>query len=225
VEVFGTQESCCPASVPWTITGANGKYVLKNAGPIIHLRRIDLRPMSLQIVGTRALITTMAPSKSPLIIPMCERQTGSQFGGFLRFTPSPAHRIQSARDVDYDSYGFQSADGGSLESWFGPTAANVDTFKDRYVRSKQFAERAIFVPSLGVIGIDASGTYLDGRRWRWVGTDPEIPKAASSFEHPAFRWHLSVATNGIGYDNASAEDQKVFDAVIDSACTRNDSAH
>lgn len=208
-------------SVPWMVTGSNGKYVLKNAGPILHFRRIDLRPMSLRIVGTRTLNATMMSSESSMIIPMCEGSTSSRFGDFLKFRPSPAHRIQSGRDVDYESYGFQSVGGGSLESWFGPTAASVDTFKDRYIRSKEFSERAVFVPTLGVVGIDASGTYFNGRRWRWVGTNPEIPKAASLSEQPRYTWHLSVATNGIGYDNASADDQKAFDAVIDSACARN----
>jgi hypothetical protein len=225
VEVYGTREKCCPASVPWTTTGVDGKYVLSNVGPIVHLRRFDLKPLSLRVSGIRTLNATMKSNDSPMVVPSCEGQGASRFGDFLRFRPSPTHSIKSVRDVDYQTYGFRSSDGGSLESWFGPTAANVDAFKDRYVRSKEFSERAVVVPAMGVVGIDASGMYFNGRRWRWVGTNPKIPKAPSLSDEPAFDWHLSIATDGIGYDDASADDQKEFDAVIDSACASVPGSH
>jgi hypothetical protein len=221
VEVYGIRESCCPSSVPWTSTGANGKYVLKNAGSILHFRRIDLKPLSLRTEGARTLNATMKPNESPMIVPACEEHGIGRFGDFLRFKPSPKRLTQSIRDVDYESYRFRAEDGGSLESWFGPTAANIDAFKERYIKSREFSERAVFVPTLAVIGIDASGTYFNGRRWRWIGTDPHIPKAAASTEKPPFTWHLSISTNGIGYNNASVDDQKEFDTVIDSACVRD----
>jgi hypothetical protein len=221
VEVYGIRESCCPSSVPWTSTGANGKYALKNAGSVIHFRRIDLKPLSLRTEGAHTLNAIMKPNESPMTILACEEHGTGRFGNFLRFKPSPTHGIHSGRDVDYESYGFRVEDGGALESWFGPTAANIDAFKERYIHSKKFSERAVFVPTLGVVGIDASGTYFNGRRWRWVGTDPYIPKAAASTDKPAFTWHLSISTNGVGYDNASVDDQKEFDTVIDSACARD----
>jgi hypothetical protein len=224
VEVYGTRESCCPASVRWTVTRSDGKFTLKNPGPILHFRRIDLRPMSLRVVGNSAISAIMVPNESPMVIPMCEGSTAGRFGAFLQFTPSPDHPIRSGRDVDYKSYGFET-DGGSLESWFGPTASNIDTFEERYVKSKVFSERAVLAPGLGVIGIDASGVYPNGQTWRWVGTNPDLAEDISSASSPRLEWHLSVATNGIGYNNASGNDQKIFDAVIDSACATHNPAY
>lgn len=68
VEVYGTKEVCCPVSVKWTITKADGSFAISDAGPILHFRREGLRPISLRVTKISEIHAVMTPDKSMTFI-------------------------------------------------------------------------------------------------------------------------------------------------------------
>jgi hypothetical protein len=222
VEVYGTRESCCPATVAWTITKADGTFRLLMPGTVLHFRRDDLAPISLRVrrpSPTKVVMTDQEASTRD--IPLCKDSVGSRYGWHLRFAPPNTGERLKSRDVDYERYGLKGQDGGTLDSWFGMTASSVDAETSLYVHSATFSERFVRVPGIGVIGIDANGVDKNGSHWRWLGIQP-YPPANGSYRLTHKRldrhWRLMIASDQIGYANASERDQKKFDEIINSAC-------
>jgi len=160
----------------------------------------------------------MEPDDKRMEIPACTNSHEPRFGWELRFRPSPQHPIRETRDVDYEAYGFRTKSGATLESWFGPTAAEVDASEERFVKSTTFFERFVTDPNGHVIGIDARGIYRNGKRWRWFGVLPgSVDLAVSALDnHPT--WPRLIATNAIGYDEATDREIREFESILDSVC-------
>jgi hypothetical protein len=222
VEVYGTRKNCCPTTVVWTITRADGTFRLLKPGAVLHFRRDDLAPISLRVRRASPTKVVMRGQEASIRdIPLCRETVESRFGWHFRFAPPNTGELLKSRDVDYERYGLKGQDGGTLDSWFGMTASSVDAETSLYVHSATFSEWFVRAPRMGVIGIDTNGVDKNGSHWRWLGIQPN-PKANSNYRltHKTLdrHWRLMIATDQIGYTNASERDQKKFDEIINSAC-------
>jgi hypothetical protein len=75
--------------------------------------------------------------------------------------------------------------------------------EEQFVKSADFAQRNLASPDGGAVGIETRGHLRDGTSWRQIG----------------------MLGSGARYTDATPEDAKLFDQVIDSACFSPYSSH
>lgn len=222
VEVYGVSTKCCrrPAA---TLTDARGRFRLKRPGVAIHLRRTDLAPQTVLLHRhTTVRVVMENEERSTKVLPVCASEPTHRYGYRMAFfTNAP---IRKSPDVDYEMFHLNGPGGGMFQAWFGGSASSVDPFDPSgqiYSAATEVHERFVRDPHHGIIGIESSGTYLDGRHWRWLGVQPEpapIRRSLGQNRQHSWSWNGLTATAQIGYLKAEGKDQSVFDPAIDSAC-------
>ncbi len=222
VEVYGTKTTCCPATVKSTTTKPDGTFSLGEPGAVLHFRRIGLQPFSLAIARDMP-ITVVMKSQQPTIwaIPACGPKEPLRFGQTFLFLRPTGEPLGEGQDIDYTRFGVKGRDGGRLDSWFGPTAASVDASEELYVKSESFSERFIEMPGFGLVGIDSRGISKNGRRWRWVGLQYASGENGKSLVGTLWHWPRMIATDMIRYENATVDEAREFDHIIDSVCLKS----
>jgi hypothetical protein len=190
---------------------------------VLHFRSSGLEPFSI-VPGKGTPLTVTMKRQEPTLwaIPKCGPHEQVRFGQTFLFQRPPGESLAKAQDIDYTRFGVKGKDGGLLDSWFGPTAAEVDASEDFYLNSKSFSERFVDVPGYGIVGIDSRGVSKDGRHWRWVGLKYAMVEGGKSLMGTYWHWPRMGATDMIRYDSATDSEAKEFDLIIDSACLKSE---
>jgi hypothetical protein len=221
VEVYGTKLRCCPAAVKSTTTKADGTFSFSEPGVVLHFRRSGLQPLSL-VIGKNVPLAVVMKNQQPTLwtISACGPKDPLRFGQTFLFLRPTEESLAGGHDIDYTRFGVKRPGGASLDSWFGPTAADVDASEDFYLKSESFSERFVEVSGFGLVGIDARGKSKDGRHWRWVGLHYAFGKDRKSLIGSVWHWPRMVATDMIRYDNATDNEANEFNKIVDSVCLR-----
>lgn len=197
-------KTCCPFQLPHTETDESGHFKLENPGAVVRIYAGGYEPHAEILKSSSGdLNITMSASTNDLVAGVCHRPGKSErlIGGSYGFgftIPTKDVRILGGKpDVDYVRFVIQSkADGGVMEIWLGPYAFHSDPHDDLLTNSTTFMMRNIVWAERGAIGADSHGNLKNGRAWRWTGG----------------------AGDGADYTDASADDQVIFDRVIDTIC-------
>lgn len=199
-------------------TGADGRFQLGNSTDVLHAQLDGYQPLTLLInppAGDLRLqlhAIALSPLTGALIAPPCTaHQTKDHAavrigtpGAGLQFTvPRKDWSVHDLGQGDLHAFVLQPRHSrAQLILRFGANAI-PSLPEDRYfLESSSFTQRAILVddgsgPSpLDSVGIDSSGIFSDGSRWRYLAT----------------------AVSGATYDHATPPDAALFDAVIDTLC-------
>jgi hypothetical protein len=221
VAVYGSKETCCPATVKSTITSVDGAFSLTKPGLVLHFRRTGFQPSTLRLYKNTPLTMVMrADEASTWAIPVCSATEPLRFGQTFLFLRSTGESLAKGGDIDYSRFGVKGQDGALLDSWFGPTAASMDASEDLYVKSESFSERFVEVSGFGIVGIDAQGTLKNGRRWRWLGLNFSPGEGRKSLLGTAWRWPRTIATDMIRYQDATNSEASEFNKILGSVCLK-----
>jgi len=185
-----------------TKTGIDGGFTLEKTGEMIRFLKSGYEPLAVAAGGKPVpLKFVLQAAKDDFVLQRCaETLSGQQTFGppELRFS-SDRKTFQKARgnsDIDYTQFTLRPK--GSkvgLELWFGAMALDFMPSDDALMKSEKYSMRNVTRPDGALVGVDATGV-IAGKRWR----------------------NFSVVMQGARYSDATDEQAKLFDAVIESAC-------
>jgi hypothetical protein len=222
VEVYGTKWTCCPVTVKSTKTKLDGTFSLTEPGAVLHFRRSGLEPLSLVIKkGMPHTVVLHSQQSTVWVIPACGPQEPTRFGQSFLFLRPTGESLAEGHDVDYTRFGVKGSQGNWLDAWFGPTAGSVDASEELYVKSESFSERFVEVSGFGLVGIDARGTFKNGKHWRWVGLNYARGVDRKSLVGTKWHWSRMGATDMIRYQDVIVDETMGFDRIINSVCHKS----
>src|SRR5215471_4760010 len=207
---------CCPLHVGATRTDESGIYMLEAPGAVVHFRAPGFQPLT-KLTSQKETDVVLRPAESYLVISACPAsQATNSFGGTVRFTPPALAHVLSRTGTDFTAHLIRRVDSGALlRIWSGAMAGNMDAKEELYLESASFHERFVTDDRGKIIGIDASGTTADSRRWRWVGLNPFLAEAWPTPQNMA---GSIVAPEMARYEDATSDDSEFFDRIIDGVC-------
>lgn len=208
--------TCCPVSAAHALTDAAGRYTLEKPGSIVHVRHPGFQPVT-KLSSQPRLDFTLQPAENSLQLSVCAAPPStSAFGGIIRFTPPGSAQVPPNTGTEFAAYSIPSeASSSYLRIWLGSRAGSMDAAESLYLKSVSFRERFVVDERGKVIGMDTSGITPEGKRWRWVGFNPSLDGAWPNLQDTA----VSVVALGMArYEDATEEDSRFFDGIIDSAC-------
>ncbi|MFZ0466489.1 MAG: carboxypeptidase-like regulatory domain-containing protein [Candidatus Acidiferrales bacterium] len=211
--VLGSEwKNCCPVQYDHMTTGAEGEFTLAHRVPVIHFTRDGFQPLTVIVAsGSNELHVTMEPATDGLVLRPCgppkpgERKIGSGEYGLQFAVAKHAVKILGGKpDTDYVRYVVKPKKSqSSLELWFGPYAMSSEPEEEQFEKSANFVQRSLVLPNGGAIGMDSWGQLPDGTHWR----------------------QMAMLGSGARYTDVAAEDAKLFDEIINSACFTPYSSH
>jgi hypothetical protein len=205
--VYGSvSKTCCPFRREATKTNAEGEFVLQSPGAVVHMWGEGFEPQSIIVSPESAnLRVALKPAGNDLTMPNCaKRNMGERdipkkgWNGMTFRVKSKGVKVLGGKwDVDYVRYIVRRKSGkAALELWFGPYAFQYTPDDELFLNSATFDQRNLVRPEWGVVGRDSWGQLKTGGRWRSTGG----------------------MGSGARYWEASPEDARVFDEIIDSIC-------
>jgi hypothetical protein len=198
--------TCCPFKREQTTTDQRGEFRLDQPGAVIHFYKDDFRPLALVLrPGTAEFRVTIETSEGGLIVPACSDSIRNQkligWGDYGVHFAVPEREVKmegGKPDVDYVRYVIKPRAGESwLEFWFGPYAMSTEPDDEQFVNSVDFSQRNVEASKGKSFGIDSSGRFANGRRWRQTAI---------------------LGQGGARYLDAAETDANLFDRIIDSIC-------
>jgi hypothetical protein len=155
------------------------------------------------------------------LIPACGPKESTRFGWTFLFARPSGEPLAEGHDVDYTRFVIKGRQGALLDSWFGPTAGSVDASEELYLKSESFSERFVEVAGFGLVGIDVTGKFGNGKRWRWLGLIYAQGADGKSLAGTRWHWPLLGATDMIRYQDATVDEANDFDQIIDTVCLKS----
>lgn len=153
-------------------------------------------------------VVSMAVAQEPTLagtrVPRCAEPSKDQsligwgkYGLFFS-VPKRGFKILGGKpDEDYVKFVIKpNKHEAALVLWFGGMAFHPDPPGETIRTSVSFTQTKLLNPNGTEIGLDSRGKKGDKSNWRWLG----------------------VWAEGGDYENASAEDARLFDQILDSAC-------
>ena len=207
---------CCPMRAAHALTDAAGRYKLKNPGAVIYIRDPRFQPITRLTLQPHQDFALRLP-ETFLQIPTCAADsTTRDLGGVVRFTLPADVKVPADTGKEFSAYSIPSESGDSdLRISLGPLAGYMDPAEHSYRKFVSFRERFVVDEHGKVIGMDTRGVTPDGKRWRWVGFDPSLGGVWPVFHDT----EIYIVTPGLaGYENATEQDSKFFDQIVDNAC-------
>ena len=201
-----------------TTTSADGRFHLPSSTAVLHATLDGYQPLTLLIAPPAGDLhiqlqpISLSPLRGAILVPACaanppddhdvNRLGAGDFG--LEFTvPRKGWDLRSLGQGDLHDYVLTPRHSHAhLTLWFGVNAIQPNPPDRFFLESSTFAQSALVVAGASpgsppsAIGMDSSGTFSDGGRWR----------------------HLATPGSGATYDHTTPEDAALFDAIIDSLC-------
>lgn len=200
-------KDCCPAQRDNVLTDGDGDFRIDHPGAVLHFIQGGFEPQTIVVKpDTTHLRVILSPATSDWMIPACGKskhglmKIGAKYG--IRFlAPLRFVRVDGGKpDTDYIRYVIHlKKDHSYMDIWFGPYTIPTDPDDELFINSIQFSQRNIGTSSVNdaFFGVDSSGRLQKGGSWRWTAI---------------------LGRGGAVYKDASSEDSKIFDEIIDSMC-------
>lgn len=201
-----------------TTTGADGRFQLPNSTTVLHAQADGYQPLTLLIhppaddLRVQLQPLALAPLTGAILAPPCAPlppkdrsvlRLGTPGAGLQFTVPRKGWDLRNLGQGDLHEYVLTPRHShAQLTLWFGANAIQPTPADRFFLESSSFDQRAIVVASpaaaspLHAIGIDSSGTFPDGARWR----------------------HIATPASGATYDRATPANAAIFDAVIATLC-------
>jgi hypothetical protein len=204
VTVWSNPEPGVKSAQSWsTETGADGAFALERVGDVLYLTKEKYEPLAVVITGKPfpGKFVMQASSNDFVLHPCGAVPAGERgFGGLeLRFAARTkgVEVLGGKPDADYVKWVLRpKSTAASVELWFGIYAMSLRPPEEQLIGAESFSMRNVVLENAAAVGIDAVGT-AGGGRWRQFS---------------------SIGAGGARYKDATNEEAKLFDAVIDSAC-------
>ena len=182
----------------WASTNPGGTFCLKTAGLFINVRHTGFSPILERITaaGMPIRLRLVKANASVRAMPDCRSRPNSGrgwIGGGLRINPQGRYRgpVNGEHDTHwYVRKGNQSLHVVDGYAWHAglPLENLLSESQSIDVHGWEFGK---------IVGLDLSGRYQTGRRWRWIGA----PVAAA-----------------ISYEDATPDEAEYFDRILESVC-------
>lgn len=201
-----------------TTTSTDGRFHLADSTTVLHATLDGYQPLTLLITPPAADLRiqlqpiSLSPLRGAIVVPVCsplppDDRDGKRLGAGdlgLEFTvPRKGWDLRDLGQGDLHEYVLTPRHShAQLTLWFGANAIQPMPTDRFFLESSSFAQSALVVAgsspadSPRAIGMDSSGTFSDGGRWR----------------------HLATPGSGATYDHTTPEEAALFDAIIDSLC-------
>jgi hypothetical protein len=201
-----------------TTTGADGRFQLASSSNVLHAQLDGYQPVTLLInqaaddLRIQLQPIALSPLTGAILAPPCTPlppkdrdvlRLGTPGAGLEFTVPRKGWDIRNLGQGDLHEYLVAPRHSHvQLTFWFGANAISLTPEDHFFLESARFAQRALVVadPDAGnpprSIGIDSSGTFPGGARWR----------------------HLATPASGAAYDRVSPADADLFDSIIDTLC-------
>ena len=202
----GVWKKCCPYQQENVTTDENGEFLLEHPASVIHFWKPGLQPLTLVVQPKAAQIRiVMAFANNNLTVSTCgrseanQRQLGWGKPGLHFIVPKSSVKIAGGKpDADYVRYVIRPVDRGVsyLELWFGPYSISAEPDDQQFLQSEVFSQRDLVSVKGDVIGRDSWGQLKGSLNWR----------------------QMAAFGSGATYHNASAEEARLFDKIMNSIC-------
>jgi len=190
----------------YAVTDPNGKFSIDNPGSTLRIYDWKHRPSRVVVTSeTRSVEFVAEPAELDAVrVPFCEDSrftkpaNRKRNAGLFWYFLLPRHsEIKRVIDTDYVIESVYFGDGSEhLQFAHGPIYGGYEAPAEWLVGAQDFSERAILEPQGGVAGVDVSGTFRTGERFRSFG----------------------LGTDQITYRTGAPEAAAFFDAFIATAC-------
>lgn len=205
VTVWSNAEPGVKSDETWsTKTGADGAFTLARVGDVLYLAKDKFEPLAVVITGKPFPEKfVMQAANNDFVLHPCGgvRDGKRAFGGLALSFAARTKGLDvlgGKPDVDYVRWVLRPKSAAvSLELWFGLNAMSVTPPEEQLIGAASFSMRNVVLEDGGgAVGVDAVGTS-GGGRWRHFA---------------------SIGAGGARYKDATDEEAKLFDAVIDTGC-------
>ena len=182
----------------WASTNPDGTFCLKTAGLFINVRHTGFSPILERITaaGMPIRLRLVKANASVRAMPDCQSRPNSGrgwIGGGLRINPRGRYLgpVNGEHDTHwYVRKGKQSIHVVDGYAWHAglPLENLLSASQSIDVRGWEFGK---------IVGLDLSGRYQTGRRWRWIG---------------------APVAHAISYEDATPDEAEYFDRILESVC-------
>jgi hypothetical protein len=203
VIISGSRDPSGEGSTSIAKTDPQGNFTLTFPGKVMHFLKVGYEPLMV-VISARATGQqyVLQASSGDFVLRPCDKLASHEkaFGDTeLRFSANPRDFVSTspATDSDFPKFSLQpKGDTNAVELWLGHFAMDIEPEDELLIIAETFSARNILAAGKGTVGIDTTGTR-GSKRWR--------------------HWSIS-GRGGAFYQNATDDEAKVFDAVIDTAC-------
>jgi hypothetical protein len=183
----------------WATSNADGTFCLRAAGAFVSVRHAGYNPVLLPIsgLGPEARIRLGKADGATKVLSSCRSFTGngrSWIGGVLRIKP-PRGGYRGPVNGEHDTHWYVHFRGKTLHIVDGYAWHSGLPIQSLLVKSTSLAVHGWEFKD--IVGLDVSGQLDDGTYWRWFG---------------------APVADAISYENASLDEAKFFDGVLESVC-------
>jgi hypothetical protein len=202
VHIWGSPGECCPVKSDTAETSSTGDFRIGRPGQVIHVSKEGFAIQAIVLNPGMSQIHVVLKASNDLNIPACNKPPrGYRKIGDRVASAVPTHDMKvlgGKPDVDYVKYIIKPRRSASaLELWFGPYAISSDPDDEQFLNSADFKQRYVAFSGEGTAGVDSSGHFATGNRWRRM----------------AF-----LGVGGAIYRDVRPQEAALFDRIIDSAC-------
>lgn len=186
-----------------TTSDAAGRFRLDASTGVLHTEKEGFEPVTIILAPPATglhIVLEAAVSGSSLVAEACgslePAMEALRLGRDLEvLVPRQGWSVSQLGTVENTEYILKQRHGrAEMTVWSGAHALEPMPDDSFFLESSTFSQRAMVAG--GSDGVDSSGTYADGTRWR----------------------RMAIGGSGATYDRASAGEAQAFDAVIGTLC-------